>query len=131
MQDVLIEHLKNGIILSLVLSMPIVLTAAAVGLVVGILQAVTQVQEQTIAAAPKITMVFLVIILGSGLMLELMTNYTRESAQVAFTDIVASGDARILPPLPKRPRKKLLTSTQADARITEREAEIMANNRKG
>ena len=39
------------------------LVAAGIGLVVGILQAVTQVQEQTIAAAPKILGVFLVIML--------------------------------------------------------------------
>ena len=50
----------------LTISMPAVLTAASIGLVVGILQAVTQVQEQTIAAAPKVLGVFLVImIMGS------------------------------------------------------------------
>ena len=52
--ELLMEHLAKGFMTMLIISMPCVLIAAAVGLVVGILQAVTQVQEQTIAAAPKI-----------------------------------------------------------------------------
>jgi flagellar biosynthesis protein FliQ len=112
MQEILIEHLKQGILLGLILSMPAVLTAAAVGLVVGILQAVTQVQEQTIAAAPKIALVFLVIILGGPLMLDLMSAYVRECAVLAFDEIPKSGDKRILPPAP--PRKRVSAPSQPD-----------------
>ena len=61
--DYLMEYMGNGMVKMLMISMPCVLTAASIGLVVGIIQAVTQVQEQTIAAAPKIVGVFLVIIL--------------------------------------------------------------------
>ena len=60
--DLLIEFFAKGLITMLMIAMPCVLTAAAVGLVVGILQAVTQVQEQTIAAAPKIFLVFFIIL---------------------------------------------------------------------
>ena len=56
--EVLVEYLAKGFMTMLAISMPCVLTAAAIGLVVGIIQAVTQVQEQTIAAAPKIIAVF-------------------------------------------------------------------------
>lgn len=52
--EMLTEYLAKGFMVMLSISMPCVLTAAAIGLVVGIIQAVTQVQEQTIAAAPKI-----------------------------------------------------------------------------
>ena len=62
--EILVEYLAKGFMTMLSISMPCVLVAAGVGLVVGILQAVTQVQEQTIAAAPKIFMVFLVIVIG-------------------------------------------------------------------
>ena len=61
--EFLLEYLAKGFLIMLAISMPCVLTAAGIGLVVGILQAVTQVQEQTIAAAPKILGVFLVIII--------------------------------------------------------------------
>ena len=52
--ELLTEYLAKGFMTMLSISLPCVLVAASVGLVVGILQAVTQVQEQTIAAAPKI-----------------------------------------------------------------------------
>ncbi len=51
--EYLMEYMARGFVTMLMISMPCVLMAALVGLVVGVLQAVTQVQEQTIAAAPK------------------------------------------------------------------------------
>jgi flagellar biosynthesis protein FliQ len=95
--DIMMDHLGSGLFLILILSLPAVLTAASVGLVVGILQAVTQVQEQTISAAPKILLVFLLIIFGGGLMMTMMTEYLRESAIIAFQEIPAEGNF-ILPP---------------------------------
>ncbi|WP_373532888.1 flagellar biosynthetic protein FliQ [Vampirovibrio sp.] len=89
--DILLEHLGRGLMLSLLMSLPCVLTAAAIGLVVGILQAVTQVQEQTIAAAPKIVGVFAVLLLGGGLMMNLMSDYVREAMQIAFNDVPEDG----------------------------------------
>ena len=56
--ELLMEYMARGFLVMLTISMPCVLVAAGIGLVVGILQAVTQVQEQTIAAAPKILGVF-------------------------------------------------------------------------
>jgi flagellar biosynthesis protein FliQ len=94
---ILTEHLSKGLALSLVLSLPAVLIAASVGLVIGILQAVTQVQEQTISAAPKILSVFLMLLLGGGLMMSMLQDYIRESAQIAFQEIPQSSDF-ILPP---------------------------------
>ena len=76
--EALLEYFTKGLITMLMIAMPCVLTAAAIGLIVGILQAVTQVQEQTIAAAPKIFAVFLVIILlGTGY-LKLLSNLFNE-----------------------------------------------------
>jgi len=95
--ELLIEHLGHGLLLSLILSLPSVLIAASVGLVVGILQAVTQVQEQTIAAAPKIIAVFAVILIGGGLMMNMTSDYVRESFHVAFNEIPQDG-LFILPP---------------------------------
>lgn len=96
--ELLIEHLGHGLMLSLILSLPCVLMAAGIGLVVGILQAVTQVQEQTIAAAPKIIAVFGVILVGGGLMMNMVSDYVLESFHVAFNEIPQDG-IFILPPL--------------------------------
>ena len=85
--EMLTEYMAKGFMTMLSISMPCVLTAAAIGLVVGILQAVTQVQEQTIAAAPKIFAVFLVIIVGGLGFIKLLTNLFQEGAAIAFNGI--------------------------------------------
>ena len=88
--EMLIEYLAKGFMTMLSISMPCVLTAAAIGLIVGIIQAVTQVQEQTIAAAPKIFAVFLVIIIGGLGFVKLLTNLFNEGAALAFNGISKS-----------------------------------------
>lgn len=103
--ELLTDHLTKGLFLILMLSIPITLTAALIGLVIGIIQAVTQVQEQTISAAPKILSVFLLIIFGGGLMLNLLTQYLRESTLIAFQEVPLSG-TRILPPQTRDERQQ-------------------------
>ena len=88
--EILTEYLSKGFMTMLAISMPCVLTAAAIGLVVGILQAVTQVQEQTIAAAPKILGVFLVIIIGGVGFIKLLTNLFTDGMALAFNVVPRS-----------------------------------------
>lgn len=94
--EVLVEFLAKGFMVMLSISMPCVLMAAMVGLVVGILQAVTQVQEQTIAAAPKIVVVFLTIVLLGGYFIKILSNYILEGTNLAF-HIVPKNDSFVLP----------------------------------
>ena len=93
--EVLLEYLAKGFMVMLSISMPCVLTAAAIGLVVGIIQAVTQVQEQTIAAAPKIFAVFLVIVIGGMGFIKLLTNLFEEGMGIAF-NLVSKNDNYVL-----------------------------------
>lgn len=88
--EMLMEYMARGFLVMLTISMPCVLVAAGIGLVVGVLQAVTQVQEQTIAAAPKILGVFLVIIIGGVGFTRLLTNLFQEGAVLAFTAVPQS-----------------------------------------
>ena len=94
--EILTEYLAKGFMVMLSISMPCVLTAAAIGLVVGILQAVTQVQEQTIAAAPKILGVFLIIIIGGFGFVSILTNLFYEGMALAFNG-VTKNDTYVLP----------------------------------
>jgi len=94
--EVLMEFMARGFMTMLMISMPCVLTAAAIGLVVGIIQAVTQVQEQTIAAAPKILAVFLVITIGGYGFVRLLTNLLTDGAALAF-NVVPKNDEFVLP----------------------------------
>ena len=93
--EMLTEYLAKGFMVMLSISMPCVLTAAAIGLVVGIIQAVTQVQEQTIAAAPKIFAVFLVIVIGGMGFIKLLTNLFEEGMGIAF-NLVSKNDNYVL-----------------------------------
>lgn len=94
--EILTEYLAKGFLLMLTISMPCVLTAAGIGLVVGILQAVTQVQEQTIAAAPKILGVFLVIVIGGIGFINLLRNFVVDGMALAF-NLVSKNDSYVLP----------------------------------
>ena len=94
--ELLMEYMAKGFMTMLMISMPCVLTAAGIGLVVGILQAVTQVQEQTIAAAPKILAVFLVITIGGYGFVRLLTNLTTEGFAMAV-NVIPKNDEFVLP----------------------------------
>lgn len=94
--ELLMEFMAKGFMTMLSISMPCVLTAAGIGLIVGILQAVTQVQEQTIAAAPKILAVFMVITIGGYGFVRLLTNMTVEGFGIAF-NVIPKNDEFVLP----------------------------------
>ena len=95
MLEILAEYLSKGFLTMLAISMPCVLVAAGIGLVVGILQAVTQVQEQTIAAAPKILGVFLVIVIGGFGFIRMLTNLFYDGMGLAF-NFVTKNDNYVL-----------------------------------
>lgn len=63
---------------------PVLLAALGVGLAVGIIQAATSVNEQTLTFVPKLGMIALVLVLLGGAMLGLMADFLREIlAQIA------------------------------------------------
>lgn len=93
--EALVEYLAKGFLIMLTISMPCVLVAAGIGLVVGILQAVTQVQEQTIAAAPKILGVFLVIVIGGIGFINLLKGFFIDGMALAF-NFVSKNDNFVL-----------------------------------
>lgn len=94
--ELLMEYMARGFVVMLIISMPCVLVAALIGLIVGILQAVTQVQEQTIAAAPKILAVFLVIMIGAYGYVRILSNLTTDGFALAF-NVVSKNDEYVLP----------------------------------
>jgi flagellar biosynthesis protein FliQ len=59
----------------IVISM-LLLPALAVGLLVSMFQAATQINEQTLSFIPKLLVVFVVILMSGSWLLGLLTNYT-------------------------------------------------------
>ena len=79
-----IRVLKEGLLLVLLLSIGPMLASLVTGLVVSVLQAVTQVQEQTLSYVPKLIAVFAALAALGGWMLALIVHFT----QVVFESIV-------------------------------------------
>lgn len=60
------NFVTQAMYLIVILSAPILLTSMLVGLIISLLQAVTQIQEQTLSFVPKIIATFIVIALAAG-----------------------------------------------------------------
>ena len=74
-----IDFARSAILVLLEIIAPAMVTALVVGLGIGLLQAVTQIQEQTLVFVPKIVAIFLVLLIAlpfagqamSGLMIDI------------------------------------------------------------
>ncbi len=65
---------------------PVLLASLAVGLVVGVIQAATSVNEQTLTFVPKLAVTALVLVVLGASMLGLVGDFTQEVfAQIAAT----------------------------------------------
>jgi flagellar biosynthetic protein FliQ len=63
---------------------PILLASLAVGLVVGVIQAATSVNEQTLTFVPKLAVTALVLVIMGGSMMALVGDFTQDVfAQIA------------------------------------------------
>jgi flagellar biosynthetic protein FliQ len=65
---------------------PVLLASLAVGLVVGVVQAATSINEQTLTFVPKLAAIALVLVLLGGAMMGLISDFLVEIfAQIAQT----------------------------------------------
>jgi flagellar biosynthetic protein FliQ len=71
---------RDAIWLTLQLSTPILIVGLVVGVSIGLLQALTQVQEATLVFAPKILAIFLSLLIFLPLMGGLMSSFMRQIA---------------------------------------------------
>lgn len=72
------DVLREGVGVALKLGGPMLILSMAVGVLVAIFQAVTQIHEQTISFVLKLLVVVLVCTIGGGWMLTTLQEYTRE-----------------------------------------------------
>ena len=67
---------REAIFIALLVCAPALLLGLVTGLVVSVFQAVTQIQEPTLAFIPKIVVVALAILIFGPFMLALLTDFT-------------------------------------------------------
>ena len=88
-QDVVVSLTMDAMQLAFKVAMPLLLVGLAVGLLVSIFQAVTQIQEQTLSFIPKILAVGVVIVVLGPWMLDQLLNYT-EQLYAAIPKLIGS-----------------------------------------
>ncbi len=79
-------HVMSALILIMQLSLPIVAVATLVGLTVGLIQALTQIQDQTLPQAVKLAAVALTIFAMGSILSQRLLSFTID----VFSRIAAS-----------------------------------------
>ncbi len=72
---VFFDTMRQGLWVSLVISLPILGVALAAGLMVGLFQALTSIQELTLTFVPKLGAIVLVFWLSMGFMTQTLVAY--------------------------------------------------------
>ena len=73
-----LEIMTNAMLLASKLAGPLLITALALGVIVSLIQTVTQIQEMTLTFVPKIIAIMLVLIISGNWMLRETTAFTHQ-----------------------------------------------------
>ena len=73
--EMAVDIMRNLLQTALLLSVPILGTALAVGLTVSFVQSITSLQEQTLTFVPKLVCVSLAIVLSANFILKTLTDF--------------------------------------------------------
>ena len=69
---------QQALLMTILVSAPLMLAALVTGLLVSIFQAATSINEMTLTFIPKLIVMFIVLILAGPWMIDTMTSYMRE-----------------------------------------------------
>jgi flagellar biosynthetic protein FliQ len=75
--EMVLNMVRQGLEVTILVSAPLLLTALATGLLVSVFQAATQINEMTLSFIPKLLAIFLALVIAGPWMLSLMVDYTR------------------------------------------------------
>jgi flagellar biosynthetic protein FliQ len=77
-EDIVLSLGRDAIYTTVMLSAPLLISALVVGLIVSIIQAVTQINEATLTFIPKMLAIIVVLIVMAPWMTQMLTSYTTE-----------------------------------------------------
>jgi len=75
-EDLIIDIAKQAITVTIMISAPVLGLGLLVGLIVSIIQATTQIQEQTLSFIPKILAIFITLLVFGPWMMRVMMDFT-------------------------------------------------------
>jgi flagellar biosynthetic protein FliQ len=76
--DTVIDLSQKTLYLIALISAPMLLSALTIGLFIGMFQAATSINEQTLSFIPKLMVLLLSILVAGPWMLSLLVNFTRQ-----------------------------------------------------
>ena len=74
-QEIVIEVVRQALIVTLELAGPMLLASIVVGLIIAIFQAATQIHEQTLTYAPKLLVIGANLLIGGSWMMTIMVDF--------------------------------------------------------
>jgi len=77
-EDMVLAIGAEAIKTTIFLAAPMLIAAMVIGIVVSVLQAITQINESTLTFIPKMVAIILVLVVMAPWMLELMKTYTSD-----------------------------------------------------
>ena len=86
--EFIISLTQQAIMAILWISAPVVIVATAVGLIISIIQAATQIQEMTLVFVPKMLAVFIGLAMFASFMLDTLARFT-----ITIFDLVSQASA--------------------------------------
>lgn len=76
--DQAIDIGERALTVTLEIALPLLGIGLIVGVVISIVQAVTQIQEQTLSFVPKLLAMAAVLVVGGPWMIDILTGFTRD-----------------------------------------------------
>jgi flagellar biosynthetic protein FliQ len=83
--DSVLELVRQALWVGAKVSLPILIAVLAVGLFMGVIQSVTQLQEPTLAFVPKLIVTALIILLAGNWMLSELVTFSQTMIKTAPT----------------------------------------------
>ncbi len=75
--EIVLNIASDSLTVATMLAAPLLLSALATGVSIGVLQAATQINEMTLSFIPKLLVLVLALMISGPWMLQVITNYTR------------------------------------------------------
>ncbi len=84
-QAQILDILRESMMVAFRLAIPMLLVSLAVGLIIAIFQAATQIHEQTLTFVPKLVVIALFLLLGSTYMINTLTEFIHRLFEIMAT----------------------------------------------
>jgi len=75
--EIVLNIASDSLTVAAMLAAPLLLSALATGVSIGVLQAATQINEMTLSFIPKLLILVVALMTAGPWMLQVITNYTR------------------------------------------------------